>query len=168
MKANLIIIFLFVQVLTFSQNNTIEQIDKYVENIENTTDLELSEHDWNKINNVESGRRATLKIWKIKNEIAKVEEELHSSFGILRRIIYVKNNQPIKALETEENFDLQDNEVDNSKLYIKYKLQVYVVSPYTVNQEYEFEVIEEGKRNFNESYCDYESVFGILNRVKNL
>ena len=85
MKYNLIIILLFLNLIGFSQNNAREGIDKYVNTIDSNSKLKISEYDWNKITKSHIDHRATLRIWKTKDQILKVEEQFDY-------MVYTKNN----------------------------------------------------------------------------
>ena len=168
MKYNLIIILLFLNLIGFSQNNAREGIDKYVNTIDSNSKLKISEYDWNKITKSHIDHGATLRIWKTKDQILKVEEQFGASYGLYTRIIYLKNNKPIKGVEIEENFELNNNEIDYSNLYTQYKLQVYITGYNDLIDEYEFETTEKGKRKFTEPYSDFNSLFAILDTIKDL
>ncbi|SEC74786.1 hypothetical protein SAMN05192540_3982 [Maribacter dokdonensis] len=168
MKFNLLSIFLIFSLTVFSQKNTIEEINKYVLNIDSNSELRKSEYDWNKITGGQVDHGAVLKVWKTKNQIVKVEEQFGASYGRYTRLIYLKNNKPIKAIETEENFGLKNNEIDYSVLNTQYKMQVYVTGFNDLIGEYELGIDEEGKRKVTEPYCDFESVFGILDEIIDL
>ncbi len=83
-------------------------------------------------------------------------------------MIYLKNNKPIKGVETEENFEFRNNEIDYSKLKLQFKIQVFVTGFNELIDEYEFDVIKDGKRKMTEYYCDLNDVFAIKNEISNL
>ena len=168
MKFNLITLLLFLSLTAFSQKNTIADIDKYVENIDSNSELELNEYDWSKITESHIDQGAILKIWKKENQIVKIEEQFGASYGRYSRLIYLKNNRQIKGIETEENFGFKNDKIDYSSLNIRFKMEIYVTGFNKVIEEYEFEVQEEGKRKMTEPYCDLDSVFKILDEIKDL
>ncbi|MBD0824742.1 hypothetical protein [Aestuariibaculum marinum] len=168
MKYNLIIILLTFTLIVYSQNKLTNEIDKYVKNIESNPELKVSEYDWNKITESQVDHGATLRIWKVKSQIVKVEEQFGTSYGRYTRLIYLKNSKPKKGVEIEENFELKNNEIDYSNLKTQFKMQIYVTGLNELIGEYEFETKEEGQRKATEPYCDLNDLFAILNEITEL
>ncbi|WP_435138252.1 hypothetical protein [Formosa sp. A9] len=168
MKYNLLIILITFTFLSYSQNKLTNDIDNYTESINSNPKLKLSEYDWNTITKTHIDHGATLRIWKTKKQIVKVEEQFAASYGRYTRIIYLKNNKPIKGIEIEENFGFKNNKIDYTHLNTQFKAQVYVTGYNDLIDEYEFETIEEGQRNATHPYCDLNSLFSILDKVTDL
>ncbi|WP_405384067.1 hypothetical protein [Maribacter sp. LLG6340-A2] len=168
MKFNLITLLLILSLTAFSQKNTVEDINNYVQNIDSNSELKLNEYDWNKITDSHIDHGAILKIWKKENQIVKIEEQFGASYGRYSRLIYLKDNKQVKGIETEENFGFKNNEIDYSSLNIQFRMEVYVTGFNKMIEEYEFEVQKEGKRKMTETYCDLNSVFAILDEIKDL
>ncbi|MCR8669413.1 hypothetical protein NO995_17140 [Aestuariibaculum sp. M13] len=168
MKYNLILILLTYTLIGYSQNKLTDEIDKYVKSIDSNSELKVSEYDWNKITESHVDHGAILRIWKTKNQIVKVEEQFEASYGRCTRLIYLKNNKPIKGVELEENFEFKNNEIDYSDLSSQFKMQVYVIGFNDLIDEYEFEAKEEGQRKVTEPYCDFNDLFAILDEITDL
>ncbi|GAA0733911.1 hypothetical protein GCM10009430_48480 [Aquimarina litoralis] len=163
-----LIVFLTLNLTAFSQNKKIDEINRYITSIDSNSDLKINEYDWSKVTGTHIDKGAILKIWKKNNEIVKIKEEFGASYGRCIRLIYLKNSKPIKAIETEENFEFKNNEIDYTSLKLQFKIQVFVTGFNKVIDEYEFDVIKEGKRKLTEYYCDLNEVFAIRNEISNL
>jgi len=168
MRFYLLTTFLILSLTGFSQKNKIEDIDKYVKNINSNPTLEVSEYDWSKITGTHIDHGAILKIWKKENQIVKIKEEFGASYGRHTRLLYLKNNEPIKGIETEENFEIKNDEINHSSLNTQFQMKIYVTGFNDIIKEYVFDVQKEGKRKMTESYCDLNSVFAILDKTKDL
>ena len=168
MKFNLITLFLVLSLSIYSQKNTIEDINKYVANIDSNSELKLNEYDWSKVTGTNIDHGATLKIWKTENQIVKIEEQFGVSYGRYTRLIYLKNEKPLKGIEIEENFSFKNNQIDYSSLDVSFEMQIYVTGFNDIIDEYEFDVTNKGKRKVTEPYCDLNSVFAIIDEIDNL
>ncbi|MFD0976780.1 hypothetical protein [Salinimicrobium gaetbulicola] len=168
MKFKLIIVFIFFNLTAFSQDVTVKEIDNYIGSVDSNSSLKLNEYDWNEITGSHIDHGATLKIWKLEGEIVKIEEQFGASYGRYTRLTYLKNNKPIKGIETEENFEFNNDDIDYSNLNIQFKMEIFVTRFNDLIGEYEFDVIEEGKRMATDPYCDLNSFFTIIDEIDDL
>lgn len=159
-----IILFLFC-LLAIGQSKESLQIEKIVEAIDLDQNYLIKEKGLNEQNGRTTDGGAQLKIWTKGGEMFKIVEEIGLSYGRLSTIIYLKNDQPIKIIEIEENYRLSDGEINFKELREVYKAVFYV---YDWELD-EGEVIRSGKRIMSEMSCsNYELVEPILEEAKSL
>ncbi len=81
-------------------------------------------------------------------------------------IIYLKNGQPIKLIDREQNYKVKDDQsgLDYSKLN-----QVFEASIYIFNWDKgDSEMIKKGERKFSEGTCSNFEYEPLVDRVKKL
>jgi len=107
-----------------------------------------------------------VKVWKENNKIRKVVEEVGGSMSSITRIIYLKDEKPIKGLEIEKIFESNQNaEINYSKQIEVFRINAYIIGFNSIIGEYEFETKVEGKRKLTDYYCDLNSLFHILSKL---
>ena len=157
MKKTFSIVILLIGTIVLSQENKLEKLDNIVNSIEKEEDLKLTEFDWTKLTNINTDGGGILRVWKNETEICKIVEEIGLSYGRIRTIIYLENEKPVKIIETEENFERKNNELNYNKLKEVFKAEIYVFDWENDKRE----IIRTGRRNMSEGNCstfDYESI----------
>ncbi|MDO7174244.1 hypothetical protein [Mariniflexile sp. AS56] len=163
MRETFVIIFTLIGFLTFGQENNLDPIDNKVNSIESDSTLTETEFDWVELTGIASDGGGILKVWRNEKKICKIVEEIGLSYGRIRTIIYLKNGIPIKIIETEENFEIKDNELNYKKLNEVYREIIYVFD--WENDSAEIKRI--GKRKMSEQSCSmYELAESVMVRAK--
>ncbi len=126
LKKTFVIILTLIGFVTFGQENKLDRIDSEVNLIESDSTLIVSEFDWNELTGITTDGGGILKVWKNKDQICKVVEEIGLSYGRIRTVIYLDNGNPIKILETEENFGHKDGELNYNELKEIFRANIYV------------------------------------------
>ncbi|MDY8135454.1 hypothetical protein [Aquimarina sp. 2201CG5-10] len=157
MKKIFTAILLLIELLTFGQENNLEQIDNEVNSINSNSELSINEFDWVELTGIATDGGGILKIWRNNKDIRKIVQEIGISYGRTRTTIYLTNGIPIKVIETEENFERTNNGLNYSKLDQVYKEEFFVF-----NWEIgEGKIKKTGKRVISEGGCshfDYEPI----------
>ncbi|AXT63578.1 hypothetical protein D1816_02485 [Aquimarina sp. AD10] len=157
MKNVFFIILFLIGLLTFGQENNLEQIDRKVNLIDLNSELTINEFDWVELTGIVTDGGGILKVWKSNNNIHKVVQEIGLSYGRIRTTIYLTNEIPIKVIETEENFEQTDDGLNYSKLDQVFKQEFFVFNWEMGEGKYK----KTGKRVMSESGCshfDYEPI----------
>ena len=157
MTKSLVIILILIGFLTFAQENNLELIDNEVRSIESDSTLVETEFDWMERTGITTDGGGILKIWRNENQICKVVQEIGLSYGRVKTVIFLSNGLPIKIIETEENFELKNDELDYGKLNEVFKATIHVYD--WENDENKIEQV--GKRVMSEGTCsnfDYEPI----------
>lgn len=150
--------------VTFGQENKLDQINNVVNSIESDSTLTESEFDWVELTEIATDGGGILKLWRNKNQVFKIIEEIGLSYGRIRTTIYLESGLPIKIVETEENFGHKNGELNYKELNEVFKATIYIFD--WENDKSKIERI--GKRVLSEGSCstfDYEP---ILERVKKI
>lgn len=161
-------LFLAIYVISYGQNEKTSIIESEISYIEkNIKNLNYSEIDWNEFKNLTTDNGGIIKIWKQGDTFVKIIEEIGGSTSVITRVLYLKNEKPIKGIEIEKMFAKKPNfETDYTKLIENFKLEVYITGFNKNINENEFEIKSTGKRVFSEYYCDMNSLFQILEELK--
>jgi len=161
-----ILIFLFFHLFSYCQNN-IALIENEIVSINNNSEnYVISEHSWEEIYGLTTENGGIVKVWKENNKIRKVVEEVRGSMSSITRIIYLKDEKPIKGLEIEKIFESNQNaEINYSKQIEVFRINAYVTGFNSIIGEYEFETKVEGKRKLTDYYCELNSLFHILSKL---
>lgn len=163
MRKTFVIIFTLIGFLTFGQENNLDRIDNKVNSIESDSTLAETEFDWVELTGITTDGGGILKVWRNEKEVCKIVEEIGLSYGRIRTIIYLNNGIPIKIIETEENFEIKDNELNYKKLNDVYREIIYVFD--WENDSAEIKRI--GKRKMSEQSCSmYELTESVMERAK--
>ncbi len=147
---------------TFGQENKLDQINNVVNSIESDSTLTESEFDWVELTGIATDGGGILKLWRNKSQVFKIIEEIGLSYGRIRTTIFLESGLPIKIVETEENFEHKNGELNYNELNEVFKATIYILD--WENDKSKIERI--GKRVLSEGSCstfDYEP---ILERVK--
>ena len=150
------VIFVLFQVITFGQEHTLHQIQKKVQDIEKDTSLIMTEVDWVILTGITTDGGGILKVWHQDGQISKIMEEIGLSYGRVRTTIYLDNRVPIKIIETEENFEKNNQGFNYKNLHEVFKVTIHI---FNWNEGLE-EIERKGKRVFTERPCstfEYES-----------
>ncbi|PHR87937.1 MAG: hypothetical protein COA80_18465 [Leeuwenhoekiella sp.] len=157
MKQTFVIVLTLVGFLSFAQVNETVRIDKLVESIKADSTLTESEFDWVKLTGIATDGGGILKVWRNRNQIVKVYEEIRLSYGRISTEIYLNNGEPIKIIEIEENFSLTNHGVEYDELNEVFRAVIYLF-----DWESDKSKIERiGERNMSEGNCssfDYEPI----------
>ena len=137
MKKTFIIILTLIGVVTFGQENKLDQIDIEVNLIESDTTLIETKFDLNKITGTSTDGGGILKVWTKENRICKIVEEIGLSYGRIKTTIYLQNGTPIKIKETEENFGYKNDELNYNVLNEVFAATIYVFDWYNDKNEIE-------------------------------
>lgn len=157
MKKTFVIVFILIGFITFGQENKLDQIKNQVELIESDSNLTISEFDLAELTGIATDGGGFLKVWRNKNQICKIVEEIGLSYGRLKNTIYLKDGVPIKIIETEENFGHKNNELNYNELNEVFKATIIVFD--WENDQSQIEEI--GKRVMSEGTCstfEYEPI----------
>jgi len=157
LKQTFVIVLTLVGFLSFAQVNETVRIDKLVESIKADSTLTESEFDWVKLTGIATDGGGILKVWRNRNQIVKVYEEIRLSYGRISTEIYLNNGEPIKIIEIEENFSLTNHGVEYDELNEVFRAVIYLF-----DWESDKSKIERiGERNMSEGNCssfDYEPI----------
>ncbi len=157
MKKTLLTILTLVGFVTYGQENKLVRIDEEVTLIESNSTLTKTEFDLVKLTGISTDGGGVLKIWKNKNQICKIVEEVGLSYGRIRTTIYLQNGFPIKIIETEENFGYKNGELNYNEIKEVFKATIYIFDWETDDNE----IKRIGKRVMSEGNCsnfDYERI----------
>ena len=155
MKKAFVIILTLIGFLAFGQENNLDRIDNEVKSIESDSTLVETEFDWAELTGITTDGGGILKVWRNDSQLHKIVEEIGFSYGRVKTTIYLKNEIPIKIIETEENFGFKNDELDYKKLNEVFRATIYVFD--WENDMSEIQRI--GKRVLSEGTCatfDYE------------
>jgi len=162
MRKTFAIILTFIGFLAFGQENNLDQIDKKVNSIESDSTLTLTEFDWVELTGITTDGGGILKVWRNDVQICKIVEEIGLSYGRIKTAIYLNNGLPIKIIETEENFELENGELNYKELNEVFKANIYVYD--WGNNDSKIERI--GKRVLSEGSCSNFEYEPIIERAK--
>ena len=145
-----------------SQQYDLNWIKDKVNEIENNPDLKRTEFDWAELTGIVTDGGGTLKVWRNKRHICKIDQEIGLSYGRLRTIIYLENGNPIKIIDTEENFGQDNGELNYEELNEVFKATIYVFD--WDNDKSQIDRI--GKRVLSEGSCSTFEYEPILERAE--
>ena len=148
--------------LSFGQENGLDQIEKEVNFIESDSTLTESEFEGNELTGITTDGGRTLKVWRRKKQICKVIEEIGLSYGRIRTTIYLDNENPIKIIETEENFVHKDDKLNYNELNEVFRATIYVFD--WENDDGKIE--RTGQRVLSEGSCSTFDYKPIIERAK--
>ncbi len=157
LKQTFVIILSLIGFLAFAQENKTSQIDKLVESIKADSTLTESEFDWVELTGIATEGGGILKVWRNRNQIVKVYEEIGLSYGRISTEIYLNNGEPIKIIEIEENFRFTNHGVEYDELNEVFRAKIYVFD-WENNMS---KINRIGERNMSEGNCstfDYEPI----------
>lgn len=156
MKSVFVIILALIGFLAFGQEKSLDQIDNEVKSIESNSTLVVKEFDWVRLTGITADGGGILKVWRNEKQFCKIVEEIGLSYGLIRTVIYLVNEIPIKIIETEENFGHENGELNYKEINEVFRATIYVFD--WENDESKIE--RTGKRVLSEGTCstfDYES-----------
>ena len=150
----------------FAQTDLVTTIEKQVGQINSDKGLTKKQFNANEVYNKTFDGGGQIDVYLKGGQLVKIEESIGLSFGRVTTIIYLKNGQPIKIIDREENFKVKDDQsgLDYTKLN-----QVFEASIYVVNWDKDdSKIVRKGERKLSEGVCsnlDYEP---LVDRVKKL
>lgn len=157
MKKTFAIILTLIGFVTFGQENKLDRINNEVKSIDSDSTLTETEFDWVKLTGIATDGGGILKVWRNKDQICKVVEEIGLSYGRVRTVIYLESGTPIKIIETEENFENKNGKINYNELNEVFRANIYIFN--WENDDGKIERI--GKRVLSEGSCstfDYEPI----------
>ena len=162
MKNFIIALIILKTLIASAQEKTIAQIELEVNSIEANRALTKTEFDWVELTGMTTDGGGILTIWRDKEQIYKIVEEIGLSYGRMKITIYLTRGIPIKIIETEENFELTDDGINYSELKEVFKKEVLFFDWELGDAK----VKETGKRVMSEGGCShYEDYEPILERA---
>ena len=162
MKPTPVIVLTLIGFLSFAQSNETLRIDKIVESITSNPSLIETEFDWVELTGIVTDGGSILKVWRTGNQIVKVYEEIGLSYGRISTSIYLQNGEPIKIIETEENFKLTGQGIVNEELKEVFRAEIYVFDW----EDDKARIVRTGERNWSEGNCSTFDYIPILERAK--
>ena len=163
MKNTFVTILTLIGFLAFGQEYSLDQIENEVKSIESDSTLEKMEYDWVELTGITTDGGGILKVWRDEKQICKIVEEIGCSYGRIRTTIYLYNENPIKIIETEENFGIKNDELNYEELSEVYREIIFVFDWDNDNAE----IKRTGKRNMSEASCSiYELAESVIERAK--
>ncbi|WP_143473614.1 hypothetical protein [Flavilitoribacter nigricans] len=162
-KFFLIAILLFLRGILFGQDDLIGSIEHNVDLIDRDSTLEMKEFDANQVYGHTYDGGGVISVHFDRKGIRKIKEEIGISTGRLTTIIYLKEGDPIKIIEREENFahHADKPEMDYSRLHQVFQTEIYIF-----NWEKDHtQVRKKGARNFSEESCglfEYEPLIALV------
>ncbi|WGH75639.1 hypothetical protein P8625_00310 [Tenacibaculum tangerinum] len=163
MKNTFVIILTLIGFLAFGQEHNLDRIENEVKSIESDSTLQKMEFDWVELTGITTDGGGILKVWRNEKQIRKIVEEIGLSYGRIRTIIYLNNGNPIKIIETEENFGRKNDELNYEELSEVYREIIYVFDWENDNAE----IKRTGKRNMSEGSCSmYELAESVMERAE--
>lgn len=163
MKNTFIIILIFTGFVALGQENSLQRIDNEIKRIESDSALEKKEFDWAELSGTEIDGDRTLRVWRYEKMIYKIVLVIGLSNGRNNTTIYLNEGNPIKIIETEENFGSKNDELNNEELKEVYREVIYVLD--WKNDSTEIKRI--GKRIMSEPSCSmYELVEPVIARAE--
>lgn len=161
------IITLTFTLTSFSQNVTVDQIEKSVNQINLDTSLVRIEYDLNEIFNLTIDGSGFFKIWKSDSEITKIVQQAFLSFGITETVIYLEDEQPILIIEKEKHF-IRDSQTKETN-YEEEPILVFEEKIYCSNWDSDpIKVETKGDRILTEGICGISDYSGLLDKAKEL
>ena len=152
-KIIVIVLFLGIILSAFATKKySKKEIDKITNGIDDNSSLRLQTLNANEVyeNSFDGGGEIHI-LWK-KEEINKIYQKIGLSYGSLSITFYFQNNQIIKIIEIEENFEFKEGMTLNyDKLTKVFEEEIYVL-------DYENEVLEVytvGKRRVSDDVCGF-------------
>ena len=143
-------------------------IKAIVQQIDNTAELDSTVHDWSQLTGVVTDGGAELISWRNNGEVVKVFKQVGLSFGRITTTIYLQDSEPIMAIETEENFGVDDHgEIDYTSLKVVYQeINFYYKEDPFRSGEYDLDYRSIGKRVLSEQYCTTSELLYPLELIK--
>ena len=143
-----------------------DTIDKQVRQINSDRGLTKKKFNANEVYGKIFDGGGQIQAYLKDGQLIKIEENIGLSYGRVTTIIYLKEGEPIKIIDREENFKIKDDQsgLDYTKL-----IQVFEASIYVVNWDKDdSKIVRKGERKLSEGVCsnlDYEP---LVDRVKKL
>ncbi|HEY9084112.1 MAG TPA: hypothetical protein VIN73_12330 [Vicingaceae bacterium] len=156
-KTFIIVLSSLIGLLAFGQKNDFVQIDYEVNSIELDSSLVQIEFDWVELTGITTDGGGILTVWQNDKQICKIVEEIGLSYGRIKTTIYLKDEIPIKIIETEENFGLENGELNYGELKEVFRVIIYVLDWENDDSKTEWT----GKRIMSEGTCstfEYEPI----------
>lgn len=162
-KISVIVLFLGIILSAFTvKKYSKKEINEITNAIDHYSALYLQKLDANEIYERSFDGGGEIKLYWIQDNIKKIRIEIGTSYGRLSTTFYFQNNQIIKIIESEENFDFkEDMTLNYDKLMKVFEEEIYVL-------EYENEILEVytvGKRSVSEPVCgfgEYEAIVDFI------
>lgn len=164
MKNHILFLLIFIGFISFGKEKSLDQVECLVYAIDSDTTLIKLEYDWMELSEYTTDGGGVLKVWRDKEQIRKIVEEIGLSYGQVKTTIYLQDDLPIKIIETEENFGFQDGEINYTELFEVYSAEIYV---YDWEMD-DSEIVQKGKRNLSDGTCsmyEYESVIELAKKT---
>lgn len=146
------------------QNKEVVRIDNLVRQIETDTTVNVTYFDLGEISENYSDGGGSLTVFQKEGSIIKIINEVFLSYGKVSVIIYLKNGIPVKIIETEENFEFNNNEINYSVLNEVFKVNIYVFDW----EKDSCQIIPNGKRVLSDDFCsvfEFDSILDLVNKV---
>lgn len=165
MKNISIIVFLLGMILSaFAvKKYSKKEINEITNAIDHYSALYLQKLDANEIYERSFDGRGEIKLYWIQDNIKKIRIEIGTSYGRLSTTFYFQNNQIIKIIESEENFEFkEDMTLNYDKLIKVFEEEIYVL-------DYENEVLEGytvGKRRVSDDVCGFGEYEATVDFIK--
>ena len=153
-------------IVAFGQTDSLEIIDVEVHKINANQNLTIKEFDANEAYERIFDGDGLIRIYLDNNEIKKIEEEIGLSFGRIGTAIYFSKGEPIKIIDTEENFKLKSDQAtfDYSKLDKVFEATIYIFD-WDLDRN---QTMIKGKRNLSEGTCAIFEYEGTIDTAKKL
>jgi hypothetical protein len=150
----------------FEQQDFVNLIDNIVYDINNNKSLIVKEFDSIEAYGQTFDGNGTIKVYIDSIHISKIVEQIGLSYGRITTTIYFSDNEPIKIIDTEDNFAINDNgtSLNYSELNTVFNTDIYIFDWEADNNK----VIIEGKRNLSEGTCGIYEYEGLIDKTKDL
>lgn len=152
----------------YSQELDSVMIKNLVHEIENNRGLDSANHNWSEMTGVYPDGGFEFVTWYNGEELVKVYLQVGLSYGRLTTIIYLDDSKPIMTIETEENFNLNnEGEIDLSRLNLVFREVTFLYKEDPAGSgEYDLEYRTMGKRVFSDPYCSSSELLYPLTLIR--
>jgi hypothetical protein len=149
-----------------AQTDLMVTIDKQAGQIDADKGLNKKQFSANEVYNRIFDGGGQIDVYLKGERLVKIEESIGLSYGLATTIIYLKDGQPIKIIDREENYKMKDDQsgLDYAKLN-----QVFEASIYVVNWDRDdSKIMRKGEREFSEGVCSNFDYQPLIESVKKL
>jgi hypothetical protein len=162
----IIIVLLLLGLNGFGQEDSLQIIDDAVLEIDSNKSLILKEFDAIEVYGHAFDGGGVIQIYSDSNSIVKVYEQIGLSYGRVTTIIYFSKGIPIKIIDSEENFAMNEDGtgLDYTKLTTVFKAEIYIFDWENAISK----SVLTGKRNLSEGTCGIFEYEGLIDKAKDL
>jgi hypothetical protein len=100
--------------MTLGQSEKFDSINSVINKIKTQNILSKLKTDYHELNPILISKGSTLEVWESKEQIFKIKEEMHLSWGVFIGITYFSDNKPIKYIEIEKSFNSEEKKFDKT------------------------------------------------------